>query len=707
MNYRSSRHLTVLVALCLSGVLWSCANAYQIGVGRADSTGPPVEIHFMGYANIKQVGRGLHLRQFARAFVVEDENHNRVAFVSVDAGMMGYGVKREVVKRLQARYGNIYTADNVVISGTHTHSGPGGFLMHLLYDISILGFVPQTFEALVQGCYLSIKRATDNMVDGKIFLSRTTILNVNINRSPTSYLRNPEEERAQYEHDVDKELTQLRFVDSDNNLIGAFNWYAVHATSMNHTNKLVSSDNVGYAALLLEKEYNTNKVPGKGKFVAAFCSSNLGDVSPNIMGPKCSISGNECDLLTSKCPSKEGECFSSGPGRDIFESTEIIATRLAEGALRLLNENSQEATSREIVGELSFIHQFVDMPNYNGTTYNPLQRKMDKIRGCQPAMGYSFAAGTTDGPGAFNFEQGTLTDNVMWNAVRDFIVPPTQEDISCHAPKPILLATGRATFPYEWQPKIVSAQLLKIGDLIIAAVPGELTTMAGRRLRNKISAVAVATGGKDTEVIIAGLSNMYTSYITTPEEYQAQRYEAASTIFGPNTHTIYMDVFEQLTKSMIRSEHLPPGPAPPYMNDRMLSMNTGVIFDGHPIGKDFGHVKLQPRKAYQINDTVKVTFIAGNPRNNLFHEKTYFAVERKINEERWKVAYTDASWETKFIWERVHLILGFSDIHIHWNIGPNTLPGEYRIRHFGNYKYILGGIFPYEGISNSFVVTED
>ena len=52
----------------------------------------------MGYANIKQVGRGIHLRQFARAFVVEDENSKRIAFVSVDAGMIGYGLKREVIK---------------------------------------------------------------------------------------------------------------------------------------------------------------------------------------------------------------------------------------------------------------------------------------------------------------------------------------------------------------------------------------------------------------------------------------------------------------------------------------------------------------------------------------------------------------------------------------------------------------------------------
>lgn len=58
-------------------------------------------------------------------------------------------------------------------------------------------------------------------------------------------------------------------------------------------------------------------------------------------------------------------------------------------------------------------------------------------------MGYSFAAGTTDGPGAFDFTQGTTTDNPLWNAVRDFLAAPTQEDIRCHHPKPILLTTGR------------------------------------------------------------------------------------------------------------------------------------------------------------------------------------------------------------------------------------------------------------------------
>lgn len=65
-----------------------------------------------------------------------------------------------------------------------------------------------------------------------------------------------------------------------------------------------------------------------------------------------------------------------------------------------------------------------------------------KVHGCRPAMGYSFAAGTTDGPGEFDFKQGTQTGNRLWNKIRDFLAEPTQEDIRCQHPKPILLATG-------------------------------------------------------------------------------------------------------------------------------------------------------------------------------------------------------------------------------------------------------------------------
>lgn len=96
-------------------------------------------------------------------------------------------------------------------------------------------------------------------------------------------------------------------------------------------------------------------------------------------------------------------------------------------------------------------------------------------------MGFSFAAGTTDGPGSFDFKQATTTDNPLWNIMRDFIAEPTDQDINCQAPKPILLETGRAKWPYDWQPKIVPTQLFMIGDVVLIGVPGEFTTMSGRR----------------------------------------------------------------------------------------------------------------------------------------------------------------------------------------------------------------------------------
>ena len=67
---------------------------------------------------------------------------------------------------------------------------------------------------------------------------------------------------------------------------------------------------------------------------------------------------------------------------------------------------------------------------------------------------------------------------------------------------------------------IVETQLLRIGQIIIVAVPGELTTMAGRRLRETINQVASSStvgGPANAKAIIAGLSNVYTHYMTTFE----------------------------------------------------------------------------------------------------------------------------------------------------------------------------------------------
>ena len=49
----------------------------------------------MGYAAPGQVTAGIHMRQFARTFIIDD-NINRVVFVNVDCAMIDQLVKLEV-----------------------------------------------------------------------------------------------------------------------------------------------------------------------------------------------------------------------------------------------------------------------------------------------------------------------------------------------------------------------------------------------------------------------------------------------------------------------------------------------------------------------------------------------------------------------------------------------------------------------------------
>lgn len=45
----------------------------------------------------------------------------------------------------------MYTERNVALSGIHTHSGPGGYFQYVLYEITSLGFVKQSYDAVVNG----------------------------------------------------------------------------------------------------------------------------------------------------------------------------------------------------------------------------------------------------------------------------------------------------------------------------------------------------------------------------------------------------------------------------------------------------------------------------------------------------------------------------------------------------------------------------
>lgn len=49
-------------------------------------------------------------------------------------------------------------------------------------------------------------------------------------------------------------------------------------------------------------------------FVGAFCQSNVGDVTPNVLGAFCTDSGKPCDFQHSTCDGDNQRCLGRGPG---------------------------------------------------------------------------------------------------------------------------------------------------------------------------------------------------------------------------------------------------------------------------------------------------------------------------------------------------------------------------------------------------------
>ena len=64
----------------------------------------------------------------------------------------------------------------MAMSGIHTHSGPGGYLQYILYIITSLGFVRESFDVLVGGIVeVSCCLATFKMLHGVTILAHACL----------------------------------------------------------------------------------------------------------------------------------------------------------------------------------------------------------------------------------------------------------------------------------------------------------------------------------------------------------------------------------------------------------------------------------------------------------------------------------------------------------------------------------------------------
>ncbi|RHY83933.1 hypothetical protein DYB35_004114 [Aphanomyces astaci] len=617
----------------------------RLGAAMYDITGPAAEAGMFGYAQIHQATTGIHMRLRSRAFVfhddstsVADDETKHFAFVSVDTGCISELITQSVIARLQAHDdvfpSSTFQTHNVMLSATHTHCAPGGLSEYPLYSMHppLKGFDKQNFECVVAGIVKSIVRAYRNLQPGVIRVARGDCLGASINRSVEAYNANPIEERQQYAHNTDKEMTLWRLDGTDGFPIGMIN-------------------------------------------------CNEGDVSPNIFGPR--TSANEHHDL---------------------ERMEIVAEAQLDTARHLYM--SAATAAPEATSAIRCVHQYVD---YNSIA---LGTKWHVHKECSPStssgcIGVSMLSGTHfDGRGVRLIPEG-----LQWGAKCWFtLMPQTQ---SMQKEKPIIFPTASTGM----SPSILPLQLVVLGpSLVLAAMPFETTTMAGRRLRRSIAA-ALELPTANT-VVLAGLANAYCGYMTTREEYAIQRYEGASTHFGPNQLVATQQQFDELATAL-RLRTLPPSAPQPHKVSTS-NWHTPVLHDSAGGANwRFGQVVVdEERQSLGPGDIAQAVFCAGHPKNDLRVQSTFLEIQRwrsfagcgcgsgSESGGVWVLHADDSDPQTFFHWKRSGL--SASLVTIVWHIPSSTPPGRYRIKHNGHYKQHWNNdvVVAYCGVSRAFDVDE-
>lgn len=643
---------------------------YSVGTGIADITGEAGSVGMMGYALPYQRTQGIHLRQWARAFVIADDSSGkRVLFVNTDTGMIFQSVREEVLRRLAAEFGDRYTINNVMLAATHNHSGPGGYSHYTLYNLTTGGFRPKTFEALVNGIVEAVRRADADTSPGQILLNSGQLTGASANRALMAFERNPAEEKATFPSGIDPRMTVLRFQRGGRD-IGVLSWFATHGTSMTNKNRLISSDNKGYAAYLWENEWagreSLAKAQGEPGFVAGFAQSNAGDMSPNIGA---------------------GDAY--GPTNNEYGNTRVIGSRQALKARELF-----DAATEILDGPIDFRHKYAD---FSDIELDDLHRKPGLRRTWPAIIGQAFTSGCFDGRGLPFIHQGEFKRHPMFKVLDRLVAAASPEIIAGHAPKPVGLATG-VCHPIPWTPQILPLQIIRIGRLVLVGGPGEFTITSGKRIRDS---VASQLPDLDPHVVFAGYANGYSGYITTPEEYSAQLYEGGSTHFGPATLPAYQQEFASLADALANDKPVLSTVEAPDLRNRIWSVDpVKFISDTASNDKPFGFVLVQPRPQHKPGDIVTATFVSASPNNDTRNTGTFLEIQRRDGDS-WLTIATDDHWNTRFHWRR--RVLGHSRATIEWLIPKDAEIGEYRILHHGT-AATKSGAERFTGMSSSFQV---
>lgn len=623
--------------------------------GRADIT-PPPGVGLFGFGPESERARGHRTRLYARSLVLEDRRGERIAFVALDLGAASPLLHRRVAERVVGATG--IGADRLILSATHTHTGPNHFYGAKLYNdrgSSVAGFDTVMVKFLAERVAASITEAVLQLSPARAAWGREAFWGHTRNRSYDAFTLNdpqatlptppPDVSLSREERSVDPTWTMLRvdLFDRDRGRYepaGALSIFAVHGTANPAVTDLFDGD----LHALLERglEHHIDRTNGqpqefRPRAIHLVVNGTSGDVSP--AWPKAS-----------RCPPRQlAPAFRpAGPrGPPPAESWQEPSpeTRAAcLGAARDYVEQAGAALSARAIALFDRLHAPLSDDLLVGRAFRTIA-----VRGpaappglCpKPKMGMAALAGADDGYTRYHrwrflglidigYEEG---GSAIDRGARD-----------CHAPKRTALwpfhdmIAGPHGFPEAAQFEVV-----RIGGMVLGFVPIEVTTTVGARMKAAMQTAVPANRLPQDSIALVTLSNGYLQYVTTREEHAAQSYEGASNIYGPGGADVYGGLLAMLTQRLYADSD------PVLAGSSYPALDSLVVYPGKPksifpsstAGPPAQRIQRRFEEPRCRGDTLMVGWIDAYPGRLIPADGPIVRIERRSAEGTWQPVVWD------------------------------------------------------------------
>ena len=641
--------LLVLVALGLgvAGTLPSARAAgdqLMVGVGRADITSP-TGYYMQGWVRSDAILTGVHTRIEARAIVLK-RGARKLALVAEDLNGISEGVVAYAAAALRSRG---FSETNIIVSASHTHAAPSGYYAYGTYNTvfmtssstaalaaqNVTGKLdPQLFSFEVRQLVAAITRADNDLAPGRLGWGKSQLAGITANRSLEAHLADRGVKKAYgtgkvsddplgYLDTIDPEVQVLRV---DKKIGGAFRpvgmWstFADHGTVNKYTFGVYNADHHGSATRVVEAELRRiGAVPATQDVVNAYGNTDEGDQSAGL-----TRSGPAAADYVGRVEAQSMLAAWRSAGSHLT-TTPVLDVRWTRVCFCGAGTSGGRVSSTAAAGLPLFTGSEEGRGGLYDLTHIPFEGVSNPVGDLDPAQGHKIVV-TRGLPGT---------------------------------------------------PPAVPLSVARVGEHLIATIPGEMTVEMGRRVR---AAVAVAARGhKVTGVQLSGLVNEYLSYFTTPEEYDQQHYEGGSTMYGRESSLLLQDHLVDLTRRLLSGIA---APAPDKTDPR-----NGVANSAAPFGTGATHGQaLDSPVSTQRLQRAAFTWQGGARGLDLPLGRPFVRIER-LNGSTWTAVDNDLGLD--IVW-RLH---DGDQYTAEWEVPRSQVLGLYRFVVTANHYRVESGPF--------------